>query len=99
VSGSELRAGWLRLQVLLAFLVPALLAGANTAAVTATALALVAAALLARVRPVPALAPVSGTRVRAWRRAEAGIERAEEPDRPGRPRPRAPGAPPAASER
>jgi len=99
VIGSELRAGWLRLQVLVVLLVPALLAGANTAAVTAAALALVAAALLARGRPVPALAPASGTRVRAWRRAEAGIERAEEPDRPGRPRPRAPGAPPAASER
>ena|SRR5690349_21215977 len=113
MHGPEMRAARLRGQVLLVLLVSAL-AGAFgqpltaasalgqplTAAAALGALALVAAAFTV-VAPIPATActGVTGARLRAWGREESAIRRAEEPDRPGRPRPRAPGAGCAAPER
>lgn len=99
MSGSELRAGWLRLQVLL-LLAPALLVGTPPTSVLAVGvLALVAAALITSRTAVPAPAGPGTTGLRAWVRTEQAITRAEQPDRPGRPRPRAPGVAAVASGR
>jgi hypothetical protein len=99
VSGSELRTGWLRLQVLLVLLVPALAAGDPATGVLALgALALAGAVLLARTPVLPPVTPRE-PQLRAWIRAGHTFARAEEPDHPGRPRPRAPAGRRAASER
>jgi hypothetical protein len=98
VSGSELRTVWLRVQVLLVLVVPALAAGHPSTGVLALgALALAGAVLLARTPVLPPVTP-RGPQLRAWIRAGHGFARAEEPDRPGRPRPRAPAGRRAASE-
>jgi hypothetical protein len=99
MSGGELRAVWLRVQVLLVLLLPLVLAGTPTTRVLAVGLlALVAAVLVVRPTRVPVPVTRGRARLRAWADAERGIERAEEPDRPGRPRPRAPGGGCAAFE-
>ena len=85
-----------------ALLVP-MLAGALGQPLTTTvalgALALVLSAVPVLV-PVPAgeAGALTGVLLRLWDRAQGGIRRAEAPDRPGRPRPRAPGAGSAAPE-
>jgi hypothetical protein len=55
--------------------------------------------LLARTPALPVRSTSPGRDLRTWIRDEHSIERAEEPDRPGRPRPRAPGRGCAASVR
>jgi hypothetical protein len=102
MRGPEVRAARLRGEVLLVLLVP-VLAGAFgqplTAVIALGALTLVCGAFPVLV-PIPAGEPtgVAVARLRAWGRAQSEIRRAEEPDRPGRARPRAPGAARAALE-
>ena len=103
MSGPEVRAARLRGQVLLVLLAPAV-AGAfgqpPATVVVLGALSLVCAAVPVLVPVLPA-EPIGVATVR-WRargRAQSEIWRAEAPNRPGRPRPRAPGAGSAAPER
>jgi hypothetical protein len=103
MSGPEVGAAWLRGHALLVLLVPTLAATLGQPLTTVLALAaltLVCAAAPALV-PIPPANPtdVAVVRWRAWGRAQSGIRRAEAPDRPGRPHPRAPGAGSAAPER
>jgi hypothetical protein len=103
MSGPEMRAAWLRAQDLLVLLAPAF-AGAFgqpvTTVVALGALSLVGAGVVVLV-PIPPADPigVAAVRWRAWGREQSGIPRAEAPDRPGRPHPRAPGAGSIAPER
>ena len=96
MRGRDVRAAWLRGQVVLVLLVPAL-AGAfgqpMSIVVALGALTLVCAAVAALVR-IPAGVPtlVARARLRAWARAQSEIRRAQAPNRAGRPHPRAPGA-------
>jgi hypothetical protein len=103
MGGPEARGAWLRGQVLLVLLVPAL-AGLGSqptgTLVAAGAFALVAAAVAVLVTLPPALTVgLVEARLRAWGREQGHIERAETPDRPGPHRPRAPGAGSAAPVR
>ncbi len=103
MSGPEVRAVWLRGQVVLVLLVPALAAALGqplTIVVALGALSLLCAGVCVLL-PIPAfeLTGVTEARLRAWSRAQSDIRRAEAPGRPGRPRPRAPGAEAAAPER
>jgi hypothetical protein len=98
----DVRAAWLRCQVLLVLLVPALAVASGqpmTDVVAVGALALLGTALTVLVAMPSAVAVVvTGARLRAWDRTQGEIRRAEQPDRPGRPHPRAPGAGSAAPE-
>ena len=103
MRGPEVRAAWLRGQVLLVLLVPALASAFGQPMATLVALGaltLVCAAFPVLV-PIAAggIVGVAEARLRAWGLAQSEIRRAEAPDRPGRPHPRAPGAEAAAPER
>ncbi len=96
MSGSDVRASWLRGQVLLVLLVPALVGAFGqpmSIVVALGALTLVCATVTVLVS-VPAASPVAlmGERLRAWAREQSEIRCAEAPNRAGRPHPRAPGA-------
>jgi hypothetical protein len=99
MSGGELRAVRLGVQVLLVLLLALVLAGMpTTQALAVGVVALVAAVLVVSWTSVPVPVTRGRARLRAWEGAECGIERAEAPDRPGRPRPRAPSGSCAAFE-
>jgi hypothetical protein len=92
MSRGELSAIRLRVQLLLVLFLPLVLAGTpSTRLLAVGVIALVAAVLVVPVTSVPVPVTRGRARLRAWGDAERGIERAEAPDRPGRPRPRAPG--------
>jgi hypothetical protein len=102
MRGPDVGAAWLRGQVLLVLLVPALAAALGqpvTTVVALGALTLVCATVTVLL-PIPIGAPTApvAVRLRAWGLAQSEIRRAQAPDRPGRPRPRAPGAGSAAPE-
>jgi hypothetical protein len=97
VNAERLRGAWHRAQVLLFLLAAAAFAGSAGQGQPAVTLLLVGTLALAItcIHPLVPLAVVgtpANTRLRAWTAREIGIVRAEEPDRPGRVRPRAPGA-------
>ncbi|HYY12115.1 MAG TPA: hypothetical protein VE781_14355 [Kineosporiaceae bacterium] len=94
------RAAWFR-SALLVLLASAVLAGvagqpSMSAVLVGTVLAVAVTAVVATL--LPSVWTVdAGSRLRAWGHAQHRIVRAEAPDRPGRPRPRAPGASQVAS--
>jgi hypothetical protein len=97
VNAEQLRDGWTRAQVGLLLLAAAAVAGSAGQGEPAVALLLagtlaLAVACLHRLVPLAAVSAPTGARLRAWTVQEAMIWRAEEPDRPGRVPPRAPGA-------
>jgi hypothetical protein len=100
MRGHGLRDGGLRGHVLLVLLALALTAGHPSPTVLALGtLALAGAILLTRTPVLPPPAPAEAPQLRAWVRSGQDIARAEQPDRPGRPRPRAPAGAFSASER
>ena len=103
MSGPEVRAVWVRGQVVLVLLAPVLAAALGQPLTIVVALSALSLACAAVPVLVPVLPPeptgVAAVRWRAWGRAQSEIRRAEAPNRPGRPRPRAPGAGSAAPER